>query len=444
VAERTAAPAGVLYARMGVCTQPFGGLGAWLAWVIDIVLGRLDAPGGLMFTRPAADLVALLTLSGETGQYDAWRSRVSNLPEFGGNLPVSALAEEMETPGAEQIRALITVAGNPALSAPNGPRIEAALGRLELMVSLDLYVNETSRHADFILPASTALEHDHYGLVFHALAVRNTARYAPPVMPKRGDTRRDGAIILELCARLHARRGLPGRVRSWGLRAMQRLGFPRLLDLLLRMGPYGAGFRPFAKGLTLSRLRAKPDGLDFGPLEPCLPARLGTPDKRIRLAPDPLVADIERLEVFLAEDTPELLLIGRRHLRSNNSWLHNVQRLVTGEDRCTVIAHPDDASARGLETGQLVELSSRTGKITAPLEIDEGIMPGVVSLPHGWGHHREGARLSVASVRPGVSFNDLTDEAFVDRLTGTAGLNALPVEMRAASVATSAKVAGDE
>jgi anaerobic selenocysteine-containing dehydrogenase len=388
-----------------------------------------------MFTRPAVDLVALMDRAGQRGHFDKGRSRVRGLPEFGGEYPAAALAEEIETPGPGQVRALVTSAGNPVLSTPNGGRLEQALGRLDFMMAIDFYLNETTRHAHLILPPTGALEHDHYDLVFHALAVRNTAKFSPPLFAPAEGARHDWQIFLELARRIDrakgGRNGLGARLTR---AAVGRLGPRGLLRIMLRTGPHGAGWRPFARGITLRALEAAPHGIDLGPLEPALPGRLYMRDRRIHLVPERFARDLERLRPRLVEteSTPSLRLIGRRDLRSNNSWMHNSQRLVKGPDRCTLLMHPDDVARRGLTHGQRVRVQSRVGAVEATLEATGDLMPGVVCLPHGWGHHRQGIRLSVAQAHPGVSLNDLTDEQRVDALCGTAGFSGTPVEVSAA------------
>ncbi|MCU1279131.1 MAG: molybdopterin-binding oxidoreductase [bacterium] len=431
-----AAPSAVCYGRVGVCTQEFGGLAAWLINVLNLVTGNFDRAGGSMLTTPAADLVGLASRLGERGHFGVWKSRVRGLPEFGGELPVAALAEEIETPGDGQIRALVTHAGNPVLSTPNGARLSRALAGLDFMVSIDIYRNETTRHAHLILPTSFGLERDHYDLAFYALAVRNVARYVAPILAPPPGVRHDWQVLLDLALGLHARGG--GRRDGsliWLMRAMRRLGPRRVLDLLLRFGPHGRGVAG-RKGLSLARLQAEPHGVDLGPLEARFPDALGTKGKRIALAPELFVADVTRLEAQLdaapAVDANQLLLIGRRQLRSNNSWMHNSQRLVKGPEACTLIMHPDDASARGLSDGDRVQVRSRVGEVAVPLALSGDIAVGVVSLPHGWGHAGKGVALRVAQSRAGASVNDLTDELRLDALSGNASFSGVPVTVSAA------------
>jgi anaerobic selenocysteine-containing dehydrogenase len=418
-----AASSAVCYGRMGVSTQAFGGLCQWLINVLNIITGNLDRPGGAMFTKPAVDLLA----STGRGQLGRRKSRVRGLPEFGGELPVAALAEEILTEGPGRIRGLMTVAGNPVLSTPNGVQLERALNDLDFMVAIDFYLNETTRHCDIILPPTAALEHDHYDLVFNLLAVRNVTKYSPAVFPPGADARHDWQILAELNRRLGG--GPPTvRFKRW-LNAM--LGPRRTLDLGLRFGPYGTGLRPFGSGLSLKKLERAPHGLDLGALEPCLPGRLKTPERRIELGPSAYVNDLDRLRKTLDGETAEdaLLLIGRRQLRSNNSWMHNYARLMGGRGRCTLLMHPDDAAVRGLGDSQLVAVISTAGQIEAPLELSDEVMRGVVSLPHGWGHHRPGTQITTAQQHPGASLNDVTDDRTVDALSGNAVLSGVPVRI---------------
>jgi anaerobic selenocysteine-containing dehydrogenase len=418
-----AAPSAACYGRIGVSVQEFGGLCQWLINLLNLATGNLDRPGGAMFTRPAVDLVARRYGGGSFGR---WRSRVRGLPEFAGELPVSALAEEILTPGEGQVRALVTAAGNPVLSTPNGGRLDEALGGLDFMLSIDFYLNETTRHAHLILPPTPPLERDHYDLAFHVLAVRNTARYSQPLFPAAPDARHDWQILHELRRRVEKNGSLGKHIERW---VMGRLGPAGMLAAALRQGPYGAGFNPFRRGLGLGRLKRAPHGVDLGPLEPCLARRLKTPDRRIHLAPEPLMADVDRLDRRLGEraEPPPLVLVGRRHVRSNNSWMHNYRRLMRGDDRCTLLMHPRDADRCGVAGAERVAVSSRVGRIEAPLEVSDEVMPGVVSLPHGWGHDRPGVRLETAGRHPGVSVNDLTDDQRVDAASGNAVLNGVPV-----------------
>jgi anaerobic selenocysteine-containing dehydrogenase len=446
-------PRALVYGRVGACTQEFGGLTLWLIYCLNAVTGHLDAQGGMMFAEPAIDLTRAY---GSRGHYGKFRSRVRGLPEFSNELPVAALAEEITTPGKGQVRALFTMAGNPVLSTPNGTQLDAALSELEFMVSIDLYLNETSRHAHLILPPASPLERSHFDIALGGFAVRNVVKYSPPLFAKPRDARLDHEILAEIARRVRKpARTLGARVAT-RLKdtVVRRLGPDGMLDWMLKTGRYGVpntgmmkllgampGFGAIGKllaaadrrpvGITLQRLRDEPDGVDLGPLETAFPRRLATPDGRLALAPELFVADLARAASSLAQPAPQLVLIGRRHVRSNNSWLHNSQRLVKGKPRCTLLMHPDDAAARGLHDGAPANVSSRVGEVRVPVEVTQDIQPGVVSLPHGWGHGRKGVRLSIAAAHAGVSINDLVDDQRIDALTGTAVLNGTPVEVKA-------------
>lgn len=402
----------VCYGRMGVSTQPFGALCQWLIQLVNIATGNLDRPGGMMFSLPAFDMVGAPNT--RPGHHNVWRSRVRGYPEFAGELPAAAMAEEMLTSGDGQIRAFMTIAGNPVLSTPNGPQLEKALSGLDFMVSLDFYINETTRFAHVILPPASPLEHDHYDLIFHVFAIRNTAKYCKPIFSKPEGARHDWEILTQLAERLGGKPlpMTPGQV----------------VDYALRNGPYGQ-----SEGLSVNKLDQHPHGLDLGPLKPCLPERLFTKDKKIDCAPDLFLKDLDRMEAELFTDPPksQLVLIGRRHLRSNNSWMHNYRRLVKGPNRCVLLMNPADMASRGLKTGQNVVIRSRCGELTVPVDSTEDMMPGVVSLPHGWGHNRKGARLDVAREHAGVSVNDLTDPLRLDEVSGNAAVNGVPVEVKA-------------
>ncbi|MHB1312366.1 MAG: molybdopterin-dependent oxidoreductase [Gemmatimonadaceae bacterium] len=406
----------VLYGRIGVSTQAFGALCCWLINVLNTVTGHLDAPGGAMFTRPAVDLMHGGGMYGGAGRFARWASRVRRLPEFAGELPVAALAEEMDTPGEGQVRGLVTHAGNPVLSTPNGARLDRALGGLEFYAAIDFYINETTRHAHVILPPTAGLERDHYDLVFHALAIRNTAKWSPAVVAPAAGARHDWEILSELTWRV-ARGGAMQRARLWGVAMLARLmGLRGMMKRALAASSYGAE-------VSMERLAGEPHGVDLGPLAPMLPGRLRTPDQRIALAPERFLADLARLAATLdlpATADGELVLIGRRDLRSNNSWMANSERLARGRRRCALLMHPADASARGLTTGASARVTSRTGTIDAEVEVTDALMPGVVCMPHGWGHDRDGVRQRVARAHGGVSLNDLTDDQRVDACSGNA------------------------
>ena len=462
-------PRAVIYGRVGTSTQAHGGLATWLIHVLNILTGKLDRVGGALFTRPAVDMVALGAAGGHHGHIGRRYSRVRGLPEFGGEFPASTMADEILTPGEGQIRGFVTVAGNPVLSSPNGNRLDQAFGQLDFMVSVDFYLNETSRHAHVILPPTGPLEHGHYDLIFNAMAIRNVAKWSEPVFPPTDDSRSDWQILMELAHRLNRTRGMSLR-REVAWRLVKRIPPETLVDLALRLGPYGApltAVRPvlqplvdllldilprqhwlrtllrsspqdrrweqLPKGLSLGNLRAHPHGLDLGPLQPGLPDALFTPDARINLAPRRYLQDMERLHRLLEDDSAdgnELQLIGRRHLRSNNSWLHNSHRLVKGKPRCTLMIHPRDAARAGLEQNAKAEVSSAAGTVVLPVEITDSIMPGVVSIPHGWGHGRPGVQLEVAVAHAGVSINDLLRDDLVDELCGTSVLNGQGVTVK--------------
>ncbi|AIZ31934.1 molybdopterin oxidoreductase family protein [Pseudomonas parafulva] len=411
-----AAQRAVCYGRMGVSTQTFGTLCHWLVQLINLVTGNLDRVGGALCTDPAVDLVA----STSGGHFDQWRSRVSGLPEYGGELPVAALAEEMLTPGEGQIKALVTVAGNPVLSTPNGRQLDGALAGLEFMLSIDLYINETTRHADLILPSTSALENDHYDSTFNLLAVRNVTRFNRAILAKPQGALHDWEIFVGL-ARAFAERA--------ALELKPTLPPAQMIDLALRTGPRGEA-SPW--NLSLQTLDAHPHGLDLGPLQANLATRLRTPAQAVQAAPQVLLDDLQRLarQVPMAPD--QLLLIGRRHVRSNNSWMHNYHRLIKGKPRHQLLMHPQDLQQRQLEDGQWVRVRSRTGSLEVQVLASDEVMPGVVSLPHGWGHARQGVQLQIAQAQPGVSANDLTDETLRDALSGNAALNGVPVQVEAA------------
>ncbi|MBV4537605.1 molybdopterin oxidoreductase family protein [Pseudomonas urmiensis] len=406
----------VCYGRMGVSTQAFGSLCHWLVQVINLVTGNLDRQGGALCTEPAVDLVA----STAGGHFNAWQSRVSGLPEYGGELPVAALAEELLEPGEGQVRALITVAGNPVLSTPNGRQLDKALAGLEFMLSIDLYINETTRHADLILPSTSALENDHYDTTFNLLAVRNVTRFNRAILAKPEGALHDWEIFVGL-AKAFAERA--------GVELKPTLPPAQMIDLALRKGRHGEGS---TWQLSLETLDRFPHGLDLGPLQPNLAARLRTASQAVEAAPQLLLDDLRRLAEQVPPAVDELLLIGRRHVRSNNSWMHNFHRLVKGKPRHQLLMHPQDLAQRQLTDGQWVRIRSRTGVVEVQVQSSEEMMPGVVSLPHGYGHGRQGVQLHIAGAQPGVSANDLTDEHLRDAVSGNAALNGVPVKVEAA------------
>lgn len=411
-----AADKAVCYGRMGVSTQAYGTLCHWLVQLINLVSGNLDRVGGALCTEPAVDLVA----STAGGHFNAWQSRVSGLPEYGGELPVVALAEEMLCEGEGQVRALVTVAGNPVLSTPNGRQLERALAGLEFMLSIDLYINETTRYADLILPSTSALENDHYDTTFNLLAVRNVSRFNRAILPKPQGALHDWEIFVGL-AQAFAR--LAGKPLKPTLPPAQ------LIDIGLRQGRYG---EQSPLNLSIETLAQYPHGIDLGPLQPNLAARLKTHNQHIQAAPAQMLEDLQRFASQQPAGPEQLLLIGRRHVRSNNSWMHNYHRLVKGKPRHQLLMHPDDLKGRQLQDGQRVRVSSRVGSIEVEVQACSDMMPGVVSLPHGFGHARPGVQMEIACNQPGASANDLTDERHRDSVSGNAALNGVPVQVVAA------------
>ncbi len=447
--ELAAAPSAAVYGRIGTTTQRFGTTASWLVDVLNVVTGNLDRPGGAMFPLVAT---GSSNTAGEPGrgrgaEFGRWRSRVRGLGEIFGELPAACLAEEIETPGEGHVRALVTVAGNPAVSTPNSERLAAALETLDFMVSVDVYVNETTRHADVILPGPSPLQRSHYDLALLGFAVRNVANYSPPALapdpavPAEWETLlrlaaivtgqgpdADVAAIDRLVALDAAARLAPERDPEELLAEVApRVGPERILDLRLRSGPYR---------LTLADLEAAPHGIDLGPLQPRVPEVLRTPSGKIELAPEPLVADVARLHEALAEPVNGgMVLVGRRDLRSNNSWMHNLPMLVRGKPRCTAHVHPQDAERLGLADGEAAVVRSRAGAVVVPVEVTDDVMPGVVSIPHGWGHDLPGVALGVAGEHAGTNSNVLADELLVEPLSGTAVLNGIPVELAPATAA---------
>ncbi|MDX6233511.1 MAG: hypothetical protein QOH68_2535, partial [Nocardioidaceae bacterium] len=456
--ELAAAPTAAVYGRIGTTVAEFGTIASWLVDVLNAITGNLDRPGGAMFTKAAlgASNTRGTPRVGRPTRIGRRTSRVRGLPETFGELPVACLSEEIETPGEGQIRAMITVAGNPVLSTPNSGRLDAALATLEFMVSVDIYVNETTRHADVILPAPSPLQKVHYDVALLQLAIRNVSNYSEAVLPPDDDSLDEWEILSKLALILQGMGAgadpaivddlmvsslvassvkdetspIRGRDPEEIIAALgDRRGPARMIDLMVRVGPYGDGFGADAKGLTLDVLLANPHGIDLGPLEPRLPDVLRTPSGMVELAPEPLVADVERLRAGLVErtDPAKLVLIGRRDLRSNNSWMHNIEVLVKGKPRCTLHVHPEDAQRHGLADGAEATVTSRAGQVRIPVEVTDGIMPGVVSIPHGWGHDLPGTQMAVAEGRAGTNSNILADEHLLDALSGNAVLNGIPV-----------------
>jgi anaerobic selenocysteine-containing dehydrogenase len=456
-----AAPAAAVYGRIGTTTQAFGALASWLVDVVNVLIGGLDHPGGAMFTKPAT---GSSNTAGEPGRgrgtsVHRWSSRVSGRGEVFGELPAVCLAEEIDAPGEGQLRALFTVAGNPVLSLPNGDRLADALDKLELMVSVDIYLNETTRHADVILPVPSVLERSHYDVALYSFAIRNVANYSPPALPLPEGALDEWQILLRLTAiatgqgpdadieaidafvageiarRATVTAGSPveGRDPQELLADVApRTGPERVLDIMLRSGPYGEGFGADPAGLTLAALEAAPHGIDLGPLSPRVPELLRTQSGKIELAPELLASDVPRLRALLDSEPDRdegLTLIGRRQLRSNNSWMHNLPKLVGGPERCTVLVSPADAERLGIEDGEPARVSGPRGSIELTARVTGDMMPGVVSVPHGWGHDLDGADLAVAREHAGANVNLLGDADTLEPLSGTAVLNGIPVTL---------------
>jgi anaerobic selenocysteine-containing dehydrogenase len=437
--EFAGAPTAVAYGRVGLCQQQTGSVTHWLINVLNAVTGNLDSPGGAMFPTPPVDIGGLLRLGRVFGfgDHSRYRQRVSGLPELNGELPVAGLADEILTPGPDQVRGMLVLAGNPVLSTPGGVRLDEAMDQLEWCVAIDMYVTETTRHADVILPPVSPLERSDIDIVMPAVAIRNHVRYNRAAVPKPKDGREDWQILNGLTQRLGD--GVFDRPTATAAKIGARLAGPeRVIDVGLALGPYGLRRGPF-RALSVAKLKRAQHGLDLGPLKPRLPGALQTPGRRVQLAPSLLLEEGKRLEQLAAErdaslsDGYDLVLIGRRQLRSNNSWMHNSPRLMKGADRCTAILHPNDAGARGLTGGERVRVVSRVGAIELPLEVSDEIRPGVISVPHGFGHDRRGVGWTVAAAHPGASMNDITDPAVVDRVTGNAAFNAVPVRVEAAA-----------
>ncbi|MGH2752803.1 MAG: molybdopterin oxidoreductase family protein [Actinomycetota bacterium] len=454
--EFSAASTGCVYDRVGAHQQEFGTLASWASDVINALTGNLDRPGGRMFPLAAHAAPDPDTPRGRGWRVGRFSSRVKGFPEIFGQLPVAMLADEIETPGDGRVRCLITIAGNPVLSTPNGGRLSKALSSLEFMIAVDPYVNETTRFADVILPPQPLLARHHYDFAFYALSVRNVANYTPPSLPAEGpdewevlsrialaaagqDVSADPAIVPQMALAYLVQKAvgpegtLAGHEMDAILRALDGRGpVEQILDFRLRSGPYGDRFGERPDGLSLKVLEDDPHGVDLGPLLPRLPNALKTASGKVELAPPEIVADVARLESGMNFTGNGMVLVGRRQVRSNNSWMHNVPTMVRGTNRCTLVMHPDDADRLGLKDGAFASIRSRVGMVEAPVEVKDEMMPGVVSLPHGWGHDAPGVRMAIARANSGVSANDLTDEAVIDPLSGNAVLNAVPVTIEPA------------
>lgn len=455
--ELAAAPTAAVYGRIGSCTVPHGTLASWLVDVLNVLTGNLDRPGGALFPQAATDKTPRPAGPGHGFALGRWHSRVSRHPEAKGELPLSALAEEIDTATAEgePIRALVAVASNPVLSAPDGDRLDKALGSLDFMVSVDPYLNETSRHAHVVLPPPPPSQSPHHDFAFNTLAVRNQVRYTPAAVPLEPGRMAESEILARLILAATGMHGAdpaavdamvvdqtlgkavkephsPVHGRDPKELAAQLTGVSgpeRRLDMMLRLGPYGDGFGVRPDGLTLEKLLAHPHGIDLGPLKSRLPQPLKTVSGKVELLPAPIAGDLPRLREALMHRPDGLVLVGRRHLRSNNSWMHNVPALTGGSNRCTLHIHPQDAERLGVRDGAAVRLKGAGGEVTAPAEVTDAVRPGVVSLPHGWGHDRPGTRLGHAVTDPGVNVNQLLDGSLLDPLSGNAVLNGVPIEV---------------
>ena len=440
--EFAGAEQAVAYGRVGVCQTRTGTLTHWLINLLNAVTGNVDRPGGAMFPNPPVDVGQVLKLAsvvGVAGSHRTATQRVSGLPDMNGEFPVAGLADEITTPGEGQVRAMLVFAGNPVLSSPGGNRLGDAMEQLDFCVSIDPHITETSRHADVILPSVSPLERDDLDIVMPAVSVRNHVRFSPAAVPKREGGKEDWEIITALTRRLGG--GVKGRAvaEAVGVGSMLGLASPaRAIDAAFAAGPYGVLRKGPFRGLTVRKVKDAPHGIDLGPLEARLPGALQTRGKRVRLAPELFLEEARQLAWLADEheravaDGFDLTLIGRRSLRSNNSWLHNSPRLMKGADRCTALLHPDDAAARGLADGEPIRVASRVGEIELALEISDQMRRGVISIPHGFGHGRPGVSWQLAASKPGVSVNDVTDPALLDRLTGNAAYNSVPVRVATA------------
>ena len=447
--EFAAAPTGAVYGRIGLCNQEFGTLASWLVDVVNIVVGKFDRPGGLMWGNPVAWPMAWMASTAKNGEarFGRWQSRVSGVPEVLGQVPAAFLAEEIATPGEGQIKMLFTVAGNPVISVPDSARLEAALPELECMISVDNYLNETTRFAHVILPGLSPLETPHFDEVLWGWAARSGANFSDAIFPRR-DRPHEGQIVARLgwlcTGGTNQAFDFEALDDAWftSLCRSQQLdgadiiplydegGPERIIDLTIRTGPWGDRYGEVPDGLTLEKIKAQPHGVDMGPMVPRAHEMVCTPDGLIDLAPDYIVGDLPRLRARIAKTADDgLRLVSRRHLRSKNSWMHNVKVLVKGKDRCTLLVHPDDAAGVGLVDGGRARVTSEAGSVEVPVEVSDEMMPGVVSLPHGWGHDRPGARLSVAREHAGVNNNLLAPTHFYDTLSNNHAVNGIPVEV---------------
>ena len=456
--ELSGADRAAVYGRIGTCNQEFGTVASWLVEVMNVLTGNLDRPGGSMFANPISwSLTTLRPPEFTEGfEFGRWNSRVRGAPEVFGQVPVSCMAEEIATPGDGQIRGLITIAGNPVLSAPDAGKLDAALPALECMISVDNYLNETTRHADVILPGLSPLEQPHYDELLWSWAIRNAGKYSAPLFEPEEGRPHEWEILLTLAAIIQGQKAsevdtsllddlyfgglvalttqkpdspIAGRDPAEIVELESRRGPERILDFCIRTGPWGDGYGASLEGLNLARFAAEPNGLDMGPLESRVREVLETPSGKIELAPEYITNDLARLRERLDRPSDSLVLVSRRHVRSNNSWMHNVPSLMTGKDRCTLEINPVDAQRLGLVAGEFARVTSKSGSLEVPVEVTDDMVAGVVCLPHGWGHDKRGTRLSVASQHAGVCNNVLAPGEFVDVISGNAAVNGIPVEV---------------
>jgi len=409
----------VCYGRLGVSASHHGGLCHWAINTINILTGNFDQEGGAMFPTPAVNVSAKKS---SVPKFRRWKSRVRGLPEFGGELPSSTLAEDILAPGEGQIKALVTSCGNPVLSVPNGNKMDDAFSTLEFMACIDIYLNETTKHADVILPPATGLETPHYAIAFHNLAVHNSAKYSEPAIEKEEGTKFDWEIFQELrTAYLKYKEEKTGEA----IPDKQDYTLEQKLDFFLNFGPHK---------LSLAKLKEHPHGIDLGPLESQLPNRLLTDNQQLNIFPEIYKVALEELTQTNTPENLSFLLVGRRNLRSNNSWMHNLERMVKGPNTCTAIIHPTDAEELNVADGDILQITSEVTTVRIEAEVSDEIMKGTISIPHGWGHHRDGIKMKVASAHAGVSFNDLADEKVTDRLSGASVINAIPIAVQKLSI----------
>jgi anaerobic selenocysteine-containing dehydrogenase len=447
--EFAAAPTGAVYGRIGLCNQEFGTLASWLVDVVNILVGKFDRAGGLMFGNPINWGMGWLASTARDGlpRFGRWKSRVSGVPEVLGQVPAALLAEEIATPGEGQIKLLVNVAGNPVISVPDSSRLEAALPQLECMIAVDNYLNETTRFAHVLLPGPSPLETPHYDELLWSWAARSAGKWTDPIFPRPYGVPDEGEIVAHLGWLLTGGKNADfdfaalddawfgALCRSQGLDPdviipqYDHGGAERIVDLTIRTGPWGDRYGEVADGLTLEKVKAEAHGIDMGPMVPRARELVCTPDGKIDVAPEYIVSDLPRLRERMALHDEGLKLVSRRHVRSKNSWMHNVKVLVKGKDRCTLLVHPDDARTAKLVDGGRARVSSEAGSVEVPVEVSDEMMPGVVSLPHGWGHDRPGTRLSVAREHAGVNNNLLAPTHFVDTLSNNAAVNGIPVEI---------------